>query len=138
MGSRFVNFISHKTIIKMTPTKLITGLLLVIATHGETQTIPDNAISYGYYRIDTIPTKSDTAKVIMLVCDTLVKNTSVHFNDGKNYVEYSPAGFTFWIYGFVVTRYDPFSWSFINEYFDRYKKPLNRNVIVWQSKLLNQ
>jgi len=102
-----------------------------------------------YY--DTIELSYDTIPIVMLICDTFsVKPFGNRLYESSTH-EYTAMAFpvVYWQFGYEVKRLMPNGLNFLtmpsNEpiiengawqhilYLDRDKKPLSKNIIVWQS-----
>ena len=90
------------------------------------------------YKLISPDLKSDTSKVIMLICDT---SQIVNFFDS---IVYMPSHKVYWIYGYEIKIFVPEHWEPYDrqassnweatEYLDDKKKLLSKNIIVWQTK----
>lgn len=94
----------------------------------------------------------DTVKVLMMVCDTGTKEDFdsmwIIFNPRKKSEEIGPfykiVPYVYWIYGYEVIEYVAGGWdAWDNQYdhhwefrlyLDENKKPLNKNIVVWETK----
>lgn len=91
---------------------------------------------YGYV-IKSIPVDNyDTISVLMLVSDTAAINYGSFASSKMTYRmnRYEVGGWCFWMKGYKVIReiiyYDE---PELVGYLDAEKKPLNKNIVVWQS-----
>jgi len=90
--------------------------------------------------IDTVWVKPDTTRVIMLVCDTtkvlINKQWEIYDDTAIAIRTYAPHNVT-WQYGYAVEGYNTIVVGELTlphiTYLDEHKKPLKKEVIVWQS-----
>lgn len=96
-------------------------------------------INYGVYP-KSVMLKNDTIRVVMLISDTSKITLQPSLIMGPDYLLGNPN----WIYGYEVYKLIPLHWEVgdiqVNEhlelqkYLDDKKKPLSKNIIVWQTK----
>ena len=104
--------------------KNLITLLLVISTgiaFGQKDSVMNWGSGYttrGNYI--TLGPSVDTIPCVMLYTDT----TSYYFSEGVK-IKFDPS----WMYGYSVGNY----FSIRHTYLDKYKKPLKKTIIVWQS-----
>jgi hypothetical protein len=110
--------------------RLLTAICLAAALVGDGQDttlkvfLPIgtyDTVTYARIRIDSIiQPRYDTVKVLMLVSDTSVTNGRTYYIRGYYYYKYATLG----------------NWDMVKRdyYFDRHKKPLPKNIVVWMVK----
>ena len=99
--------------------------LLMIPVFGFSQNTISSPGYVDAWHWNTL-SKNDTVKVVMLVCDT----AGVRFNN-NDYIDH----FVYWQFGYQVLNND--YWELAG-YLDENKKPLSKNIIVWQAKNIYQ
>ena len=133
---------------------LLLVMLFTIKANSQTLTNPNGTL----FLSDKIPFDEepvyDTVKVIMLVCDTVLNRpmgSSLNFKnnyEGQFFYYRQPP--VYWQFGYSVREkhccvngntsnysiYQPVPYYTHIEYLDDKKKPLSKNIVVWQSKQL--
>lgn len=132
-----------------------------VVAHSADSIFRFDALQYGFIYWDAetgllknVEKQTDTVKVVMLVCDTVLNRpmgSSPNFKhnyEGQFFYYRQPP--VYWQFGYSVREehccingntsnnsiYQPVPYYTHIEYLDDKKQPLSKNIVVWQSKNL--